>query len=239
MPPFEVNVTPRKPLSKEWHKLFETCNEITSQADIVRIVAACLTADQLRQASNNIAGRLFVYHFRSFTIHVKTLGEWANKLIKKTVETYINDHKPRKKLYQRYRRVINKEMPEHLGRIRNSNVHATDDNWSRGVTTEQNWEPAVALGQTPRIAYDVLFYPLQGSKFKGGEYTHFVDAAEIILNDIGNILYALEQDLKAKYNLKCTPSAKSPPSPDRRHQRHGVPCDLRPAASPGTTIWLP
>ena len=118
------------------------------------------------------------------------------------METYIDDHESRKKLYQHYRRVINKEIPVHLGKIRNSNVHATDDNWSRGVTAEQNWEPAVALGQTPRIAHDMLFYPQQGRKFKDGEYAHFVEVAEIILSDIGKVLHDLEQDLKANHNLK-------------------------------------
>ncbi len=201
-PPFEVNVTPRIPLSTEWHKLFEACNEITRQADIVLIIAASLTSHQMGQAPNDVAGRLFIYNFRSFPIHVKTLSEWANNLIKRTAETYTIKRRSSSILFKRYRRIIDREIADYLGRIRISNVHATDDNWSRSVTAEQNWEPAVALGQTPRIAHDVLLYPQQGREFKTGKYANFLNAAEMILNGIGGVLLTFEQDLMNNYDLK-------------------------------------
>ncbi len=202
IPPFEVNETPRRPLTTEWHKLLESCNEMTMQADIIRIVAASLTGNQVRQAENNVAGRLFLYHFRSFPIHVEALFQRAHDVIRKTAEVYRADRKSIGKLIMRYKQAMNQQKPDILDEIRNSYVHATKQSWAKKVTEEQNWEPAVVIGQTLRIALEAQLYPRQGSRFKSGDYTHFVDAADIFLNDIGKVLGDFEQDLIANHKLK-------------------------------------
>ena len=202
MPAFEVNETPRKPLSTEWHNLLGSCNEITRQADIVLMVAANLSGCLNTETPDELAGRQFIYHFRSFPIHATTLFENANDVILKTLTVFLDDQASIYILRRRYKQAIEQKTPKFLHKVRNSYLHATEKYWSRKITEEENWEPAVAIGQTPRTALDKLLYPQQGSRFKSGKYTHFMDAAEIFLNDIGKVLHDLEQDLKANYKLK-------------------------------------
>ena len=175
---------------------------MTMQADIVLIVAASLTANQVKQVRNDVAGRLFAYHFRSFPIHVKTLVERVHDVIRKTAEVYLSHYRSIRKLCERYKQAINQEMPDFLNEIRNNFVHPTKQNWAKTVTEEHNWEPSVVIGQTTRIPLNMLLYPQQGNLFRSGKYAHFVDAAEMILNDIGKILHDLEQDLMANCKLK-------------------------------------
>ena len=201
IPASDVKDNPRKPLSTEWHKLLESCNEMTIQADIIRTVAASLTPNQVGQERNDTAGRLFVYHFRSFPIHLKSMVERLHDVIGKTANTYLGDHKSIRKFRKRYKQTINQQMPDSLSKLRNASVHATNRNWAKKVTKENSWEPAV-IGPTPRIALDASFYPQLGSRFKYGEYTHFVDEAEMFLHGLGKILQELEQDLMTKYKLK-------------------------------------
>ena len=143
-----------------------------------------------------------MYYFRSFPIHVKTLVERVHDVIRKTAEVYLSHCRSIRKLCEHYKQAINQEMPAFLNEIRNNFAHPTKQSWAKTVTEEQNWEPSVVFGQTPRLAHDMLFYPQQGSLFKSGKYPHYVDAAEIIPNGIGKILQVLEQDLMTNYKLK-------------------------------------
>ena len=129
--------------------------------------------------------------------------ERMKDVIRKTVNTYLGDHKSTRKICKRYQRAINQQIPDSLRELRNSFVHPTNMNWTKKVTAERNWEHAVVICQTPQIALGELLYPQLGRPFKSGDYGRFVNTAEMFLNDLGNILYALEQDLKANYNLKC------------------------------------
>ncbi len=202
IPTFEVKETPRKPLTTKWHKLLESCYEMTMQADIIRVIATSLTGSQIKHAPNEIAGRLFLYHFRSFPIHVKVLFERAHDVIRKSAEVYLSNRRSIEQLAVRYRQAINQETPDFLNEIRNSYVHARKQNWAGKVTAEHSWEPAVVIGQTPRIALEALLYPQLGSQFKSGKYAYFADAAEIILEGFGTILHNFEDDLIANYKLK-------------------------------------
>ncbi len=175
---------------------------MTMQSDIVRTVAVSLTATLNRQTRDDLAGRLFAYHFLSFPIHVKTLAERVHDVIRKTAEVYLSHYRSIRKLCEHYKQAINQEMPAFLNEIRNNFAHPTKQSWAKTVTEEHNWEPSVVIGQTPRLAHDMLFYPQQGSPFRSGKYAHFVDAAEMILNDIGEILHDLEQDQMASYKFK-------------------------------------
>ena len=206
-PVFQVKEIPRKPLSKEWHRLLESCLELTMQADILSLAANSLSTVVNRAMSYLEIGKRHGYHFRSWFIHATTLRERANDLIKRSARVYLHDRSSISKLIKHYQKRLDQEITDMQGtdiikKYRNSYVHA-ERSWSSGVTKYEGWEYDVAIDRTIRQSLDLFHYPYHGKLLMRGKYEHFAKGTTMILDDIGKILQELEQDLMTNYKLKC------------------------------------
>ena len=63
-----------------------------------------------------------------------------------------------------------------LSKLRNASVHATNRNWAKKLPRKTAGNLMSSLVQ-PLGTLDASFHPQLGSRFKYGEYTHFVDEA--------------------------------------------------------------
>ena len=196
--PFHVEYNPARRLSKSWHRLLEACFELIMQVEHVRTAAVGLTADANRHLTQTEAGKRANFYFRSWFIHVYTLGERTLSIIERTVQVYSPSSKSSSELTSRYQRRVTREIIRPNSHVRHEFAHGRTDqsrSWASGITEDELWEGMVAIGMTPQMQLVEFGYPSQGSAVLSGKYEQFIDATEGILNIIGSILEELEAEV--------------------------------------------
>ena len=88
---YGVAISPKRPLSTEWHRLLESCLELTMQVRCVQVAAAGLTPRANAGVSAHETGIQVDYHYRSWFIHATALYERTDDVINKTTNVYMPD----------------------------------------------------------------------------------------------------------------------------------------------------
>ena len=172
--------------------------ELTMQTLLLETVAANLTVDSNKELPLDEVGRQSEYHFRSWFIQLSALAERTNDVIYKTLNLYLPDQKSAAKIAKSYRDIVHKSTDQ---QERNEFLHPRRREWLKVITQNQSWELFVAGAVTPQT-YFKFHYSVAGERLMSRPWEQFSTLTTAVSARFGNILYALEQDLKANYNLK-------------------------------------
>ena len=196
--PLGIGDIPKRRLSRSWHRLLEACFELTMQAEHVETAAVGLTASANVHLTHMEIAKRSNYHFRSWFIHVHTLGERTQNVIHRTAQTYASDPKLADKLAKRYKRRVDQEIINPRRHVRNQYAHGMTDqsrSWASGITEVEGWEGLVAIGMTPQMHRAELGYPADANDILSGKYEYFIDATTEKFDIIGSILQDLETEI--------------------------------------------
>ena len=192
-----IGRVPAQRLSTEWHRLLEACLELTMQESILKTSADGLTADANHGLPILEVGKHLDYHFRSWVIHVRTLVERTEEVIRWTTKVYMPDSEERTDLDKRLCGRVYEEVTQHISEQRNDYIHGARRSWGSGTTEDQLWESLVAMGMTPQNFLEEFRYPDIGNNVMSGKYREFVDATTIYCDRLGSILEELEENISS------------------------------------------
>ncbi len=198
IPPASVDLrrSPARRLSKKWHRLLESCDELNIEESVLWVSSDYLKPDANRGISEVEAGRRADYHIRSWFIHINNLIERVGDVVRKTANVYVADDKERKELVSRYKERV-EEIAREIRQERNQYAHGSASNAAREMTEKGLWELVVALGDIP-IKYHVEgVYPYLAHHLMSGMYAGSLGKiTEKMCEDLGAILLELEADVR-------------------------------------------
>ena len=192
---YSVGDKPKQQLPTKWHRLLESCLELTMQARNVQVASTCLTAKANSGLSSYEAGMRADYNFRSWFIHATALTERTDDVINKTTEVYITEPERRTNVARCHRTSVFQKIREQIKQQRESYVHGAVRSWASSITEDQLWEGEIAIGMTPTKSLDEFWHPTRGEETKDGKYDGFVAETMNTLDCVGTILQELEADL--------------------------------------------
>ena len=184
---------PGQRLSKKWRRLLEACLSLTDQAYIVVMATHYLNALVSEDLSPLLAGRQAVYHEYSWIIHINTLCERVDCVIKRATETYVPDHKIRTAIEKRHRETV-RVVRENVRELRNEMAHGDSRVGVERITNDRLWEGLIAAGLTAQVFLDEHHYPNMGDMVKDTEGKWYPKTA-LYLQQLGAILGELEKDI--------------------------------------------
>ena len=194
--------TPNKELPEEWHRLLETCVDLVLQRTCLQVAAEGLHDGSNRTLSNLEAGKLQMYHMRSWVIHANTLAERTNKVIQQTSDLYVSCPRQADQVAKRHKASVTETLTAHVRASRNEYAHGGTRSWSQALTKERHWERGVAIGMTPNDFLDEYFYSPQGQKTIAGLYNFYAVLSSEMLRNLSTILHDLEEELMTDSKLK-------------------------------------
>ncbi len=193
--PIQASPRPRVQLPSTWHRLLESCLELTFQLSILRVSANLMTAEANRRIPREESGQAMAYHFRSWFIHAEALAECAIEVVKWTSEVYVTDPSKRLDLCKRKRLLIKQQISDRVAKQRNSYVHTSRRSWASGLTEGELWEGFVSSDLTPQKFLKEVRWPEEGNRMASGRYGWFVVLTEDICSSLTSILEGLEKDI--------------------------------------------
>ena len=201
--PFSVDpiAPPARGLPTTWHLLLEALEELGSQPNNLRSAANGLTSEAAISYSDFEAGSRWKFHLRSWFMHGTALVERTDDVLRKTARAYLSRKSEPHKLAKLYTGRTYRELKSRLERQRNDFLHARPS-WSKGVTEDQLWEALVTFGMTLRLFLREFHFPRLGQRAKTGEFDNFVVETAILIDNLGQILLDLEEDLAANCELR-------------------------------------
>ena len=202
--PFSID--PREPpqrrLSKKWHSLLESCNELVWREMVLRESASYLTAETLNDLSVEAAGARSYFALRSWFVFMVAICEQVDTVVRRTVNVHLSQPKARKEIAARFRSLVHERVRIHVNEHRNQLVHGDRGSLAQGISEDALWEGEVSIGMTPTLALEQFHLPAQGGRAQAGKYDQFVELTEYRCEQLGQILFELEGELAATVKPK-------------------------------------
>ena len=190
----EVDTQPTSRLSKEWHDLLESCHEMIFQADILGLNAAKLGPDSAKQGDPVVeAGMESTYHVRSWPAQALALKERVSRVVDTTVTIAGLEKEPGQDIIKEFRGRLDSQFSD-IEELRHQYLHARRS-WGSGITEDQSWERAVALGFTPDVFLARFFYPAEAELWIAGHWARHIPLTQVHLREVGELLKDLERRL--------------------------------------------
>ena len=190
----DVGDAPRRRLPKQWHRLLESCLELTMEASRLKVSAQSLGANAYLEMDPVDVGKRADYHLPSWFTHAVTLSERAKDVIRQTAKTYVGDGKTIKALSRRYEKQVEQEFTR-IRTLRNQFVHGGARPLASPITKGDFWESNVAAGMTPQMFLGEIRYSLECDRLRAGKYGMFVAETTSLCDSLGSILGSLQGDL--------------------------------------------
>lgn len=188
---------PKKRLSTEWHRLFESCNELIMQSKRLQLIASNLTSQANARSPVLKAGELTDFLCFSWPIHAITLADLVKDVIRKTVAIYVRHNRAAKKIYKPYEKMVEEQVNSWIRKQRNDYVHANNPSATE-ITKDNNWEPTVVLGPNTLREGIKHYYESTGCSAKMGDYNLYFIMTVDVINRIGTILHDFEEGFVRK-----------------------------------------
>ena len=185
--------SPRARLSTEWHRLLEDCWELRMQASILQAAIDCYSDDCGRGLSDVEIGKRLDYHLHSGIIHINTLAERIQGVIKKTTDLYISNREVAHQIATRHNDDVYDEVIKKVKALRDQVSHGGNRSWAETLTRDNLWEQEIAAGRM--IPLESFYYPGRGRSAKSRSYDVYVEYTNRVFESLGGILHKLEEDI--------------------------------------------
>ena len=202
--PFTINPNepPERRLSRKWHSLLESCNELVWREMTLRESVSSLVAEGLDSLSVESAGARSFFALRSWFIFMVAICEQVETVVRRTLDVHLKDPKIRKELAAKFRSLVHERVRAHVSEQRNQLIHGDRGSLAQGITEDNLWEGEVSIGLTPRLALEQFHMPAQGKRAQAGQYDPFKELTQYRCEQLGQILFELEGELSQYGDLK-------------------------------------
>ena len=144
----DLDRSPKRRLSKEWHSLLEDCDELVRKASTLQTALDCFIADSGGCMSNGDIGRRFFYHMQSWFMHAQALAEYTERVIGSTTKLYFSDSDAGD-ITRRHKESVRCQVTKKVKQTRNMFAHATGGSSSTSITEDDLWGGQCGGGANP------------------------------------------------------------------------------------------
>ena len=181
---------PKQRLSKRWHELLEACFELPWHYWHVEYASRLASGDFVESSAKETVIRSEFYRASTF-IHLQTLCEHVEKVIKHTARVYLSPSQA-SETSKRFQQRMRKEHRA-IAKLRQQCVHPLDPPAS-GVTEAGLWESAVVMGHNGFRVTDPDLQELAGY-IRSGMWRTMRGMTEVECRRLGQVLLDLEGEL--------------------------------------------
>ncbi len=194
-PWLDIPYTPKRRLSKKWHRLLEACLELTMALARLRTCAQSFDDKEFQGMLDLDAGQRVDYHFVAVYTNAVTLSERVEEVIRRSVDIYVPDKKIAKALIDKHKKQV-WQVIKHFNSVRDDLLHAYRSFFASTITKLGYWEGNVTIGLTPQKFLYEFRFPAEGKRVRAGKYIIIMEGIARLAESHGEILNALEKELE-------------------------------------------
>ena len=131
--PIDATDKPRRSLPGEWHRILESCEQLSMQISPVEMAADGLHSVAAIGLDPIETGKRSDYHIRSWFVHMSALVERVQEVAGLTARLYVMDAQAAKGISDTWKSRVGEQIGKHVAVLRNDFVHPKRS-WARNIS---------------------------------------------------------------------------------------------------------